>query len=232
MAGTGDTYPALLVLTGVIAFSIPLVFYAFARPFGGPRLAVLAAGAGLLAGCDILVVVVDAVRAGWALDVWPTGFEVLRAVVPSTQLDYWVHHNERPFNPFYVATAWAPQHVAAVLLALSVLSLVGPRGFDQAIGGKRGRSALLLPAISAYVALALACGVAGWLLVHRIQASPRLLECPRDSPVGAGRTLRRGTVDADAGDIVRRRRLGDRDDPRRVVLRELEQRRGVEWNLW
>ena len=195
VAGTADVYPALLVLTNVVAGSVPLVFYAFARPFGSVRLAVLAAAAGLLAGFDVLVVVVDTVRAGWSFDVWPTGFDAVRAIVPSTQLDYWVHHNARQFNPFYVATAWAPQHVAAVLLALVVLSLVGPTTSDQTTAGKRGRSGVLLPAValaataalSAYVALSLACGVAGWLLIIAFKNPRGCLRAPeiqRWVPVG------------------------------------------------
>ena len=166
LAGSvGDGYLALLLLTFVVAGSVPLVLYALARPQCTERAAVLAAAACLLAGFDVLVVSVDVIRAASSLETWGGGFETVRALIPSTQLDYWIHHNERQFNPFFVATAWAPQHVAGALLALVVLTVVGPRTTDRATA----RSGVVLPAlalaaipaVSAYVALALAVGVTG-----------------------------------------------------------------------
>jgi len=98
-------------------------------------------------------------------------------LVPSTHLDYWIHHNERQFNAFFTATAWAPQHVAAVLLALVVLRVVGsgPPGPTEPSGSGPAprRSGILLPALvlaslpamSAYVAVALVVGVGAWLAI-------------------------------------------------------------------
>ena len=171
----GDVYPALLVLTAVVGFSVPLVLYAYARPFGDQRFAALAAAAGFLCGFDLVVLAVDTVRSAWGAWPWPAGLEAVRALVPSTHLDYWIHHNERQFNAFFTATAWAPHHVAAVLLALVVLRLVGS-GLSGPSGPSRPstrRSGILLPALvlaslpamSAYVAVALVVGVGAWLAV-------------------------------------------------------------------
>ena len=165
----GDVYPALLVLTAVIGFSVPLVMYAYARPFGDQRFAVVAAAACFLYGFDLVVVAVDSVRSAWGAWPWPGGLEAVRALVPSTHLDYWIHHNERQFNAFFTATAWAPQHVAAALLALVALSLVS----STPSGQSARRSGILLPALvlaslpamSAYVAVALVVGVGVWLAV-------------------------------------------------------------------
>ena len=179
----GDVYPALLVLTAVIGFSVPLVLYAYARPFGDQRFAVVAAAACFLCGFDLVVLGVDTVRSAWSAWPWPGGLEVVRALVPSTHLDYWIHHNERQFNAFFTATAWAPQHVAAVLLALVVLRVVGSglpepsgpsgSGLPGSSGPSGRRSGILLPALvlaslpamSAYVAVALVVGVGVWLVV-------------------------------------------------------------------
>ncbi len=168
----GDVYPALLVLTAVIGFSVPLVLYAYARPFGDQRFAVVAAAACFLCGFDLVVLAVDTVRSAWSAWPWPGGLEVVRALVPSTHLDYWIHHNERQFNAFFTATAWAPHHVAAVLLALVVLRVVGS-GLPEPSGPSGRRSGILLPALvlaslpamSAYVAVALVVGVGVWLVV-------------------------------------------------------------------
>ncbi len=172
----GDVYPALLVLTALIGFSVPLVLYAYARPFGDQRFAAVAAAACFLCGFDLVVVAVDTLRSAWSAWPWPGGLEAVRALVPSTHLDYWIHHNERQFSAFFTATAWAPQHVAAVLLALVVLRVVGsgPSGSGPSASGSstRGPAILLpalvlasLPAMSAYVAVALAVGVGVWLAV-------------------------------------------------------------------
>ena len=168
----GDVYPALLVLTAVVGFSVPLVLYTYARPYGDQRFAVVAAAACFLCGFDLVVLAVDTVRSAWSAWPWPRGLEAVWALVPSTHLDYWIHHNERQFNAFFTATAWAPQHVTAVLLALVVLRVVGS-GLSGPSGPSVRRSGILLPALvlaslpamSAYVAVALVVGVGAWLVV-------------------------------------------------------------------
>ncbi len=192
----GDVYPALLVLTAVVGFSVPLVMYAYARPFGDQRFAVIAAAACFLCGFDLAVVAVDSVRSAWGAWPWPGGLEAVRALVPSTHLDYWIHHNERQFNAFFTATAWAPQHVAAALLALVALSLVP----STPSGDSARRSGILLPALvlaslpamSAYVAVALVVGVGVWLAVavwpHRWEPW-RAPEFRRWVPVGLASVL-------------------------------------------
>ena len=192
----GDVYPALLVLTAVVGFSVPLVMYAYARPFGDQRFAVIAAAACFLGGFDLAVVAVDSVRSAWGAWPWPGGLEAVRALVPSTHLDYWIHHNERQFNAFFTATAWAPQHVAAALLALVALSLVSstPSGHSGCRSGILLPALVLasLPAMSAYVAVALVVGVGVWLAVavwpHRREPW-RAPEFQRWVPVGLASVL-------------------------------------------
>ena len=161
----GDVYPSLLSLTIVIATAVPFVLYAYARPTCSERGALLVAGICLLAGFDVAVVLVDAMRAAVTSWPWSSGVDAVRELVPSTHLDYWIHHNERQFNAPYVSAAWVPQHVAGVLLALVVLRLVAPAVAERP--HERRSPGLLLPALalasvpalSAYVALALAVGV-------------------------------------------------------------------------
>ena len=169
-----DVYWILLALTLLSAAAFPPVVYLFGRDLVGARSAVIAAvGASLLAGFDLIVVAIDTLRNVTAN--WPIagGLAGLRAVIPSTHLDYWVHHNERQFNGAYVATVWAPQHAAAVLLALLVIWLLTPRAKDSH-GEQNGwlLPAMLiaaLPAISAYVALALAFGVASYVALEALR---------------------------------------------------------------
>ena len=69
---------------------------------------------------------------------WPleSGVAGVRSLVPYTQLDFWIHHNERQFSPPYVTAIWAPHHLAGVLLALLLIHLLRAR---------RQRTSRLLP---------------------------------------------------------------------------------------
>ncbi len=151
---------------------------------------VAACGATLLAGFDLIPMGFDALMNLARGEVAGGGVAGLRAAIPSTHLDYWVHHNERQFNAPLLTTAWAPQHMAGVLVALVIVHLLlcrqrsatGPEGSGvQARGESRAGEwlfpALLLaglPALSAYVALGLVVGVAGAALLEtaRLKAPP------------------------------------------------------------
>ncbi len=178
VAGTeGSPFPVLLALTLLTAAAVPVVIHAVARGLGcSPRAAVGAALAGtFLGGFDVapqaLRSIADVVKA-WPL---PRGFAALRAIVPSTHVDSWIHHDQRQFNAPYVATIWAPQHVAGALLALLAIHLLRAR--DGGADGEPRRERLArtaiaaillgaLPAISAYVTVGLAAGVAGAALAE------------------------------------------------------------------
>jgi hypothetical protein len=179
-------YPALLLLTLATAAATPFVVYAAARTIASgrgtdlgdaARVPLLAAlGATFLAGFDLIPLALDtlvnlaggAARAG--------GLAGLRALIPSTHLDYWIHHNERQFNAPYMTVIWAPQHMAAVLVALLAIHLVLRRrlraeraGVGDTLAPGWLLPALLLaglPALSAYVALGLVIAVAGATLVE------------------------------------------------------------------
>jgi hypothetical protein len=148
---------------------MPFVAYRFARLLVAPTTAVAAAvGATLLAGFDLIVVGLQSVRAvvsNWPL---PGDLDGLRIAVPSSHLDSWIHHVERQFNAPLIATMWAPHHVAAVLVALVVFILLAPRSDNPHLprSGALVPGLLVgaLPALSAYVAMALAAGVAGAVL--------------------------------------------------------------------
>ena len=179
LAGAPDAaYPALLLLTLLTALATPFVAYSVARGLAvsgmheAPRAPLLAAlSATFLAGFDLIPLAIDTLRSmvrSWPL---PEGFAALRAIVPSTHPDYWIHHNERQFSAPYVTTIWAPQHMAGVLVALLVVHFVlqrgdvskkspRPAGFISA-GLLPGLLLAGLPALSAYVALGLVAGVAG-----------------------------------------------------------------------
>lgn len=162
-------YPILLALTMATAAAVPVVLYCVAKPLTGTRReAILTAIAGtFLAGFDLLVVGLDTIGNLFRSGLSELDLAWLRDVVPSTNLDYWIHHDERSFSAPYVATIWAPQHVAAVLLALLGLHFVWRSSSgDRRIGHIVTPAVLFaaLPAISAYVALATAAGVAvGWI---------------------------------------------------------------------
>ena len=163
-AGIADSYPVLLWLTLLTAAAFPLVVFVVARGLFGDarRAAVAAVGATLLAGFDLVVWIIHAVRdvvAAWPLS---PGLRGLRAAVPSTHLDFWIHHNERQFSPPYVSVIWAPQHVMAVLVALLAWHALHRASSDRPSLREALLPALLLaalPALSAYVAIALACGL-------------------------------------------------------------------------
>ncbi|MGD8328966.1 MAG: hypothetical protein PVJ49_05980 [Acidobacteriota bacterium] len=187
--GAGMVYPALLLLTLVTAAATPFVVYAAARTiaFGrgtdlgdDARVPLLAAlGGTFLAGFDLIPLIIDSLvnLAGGAARVG--GLGALRAVVPSTHLDYWIHHNERQFNAPYMTVIWAPQHMAAVLVALLAVHLVLRRrlqaervGAGDTFAAGWLLPALLLaglPALSAYVALGLAIAVVGATLIEGVR---------------------------------------------------------------
>ena len=179
-----------MLLTLLTALATPFVAYSVARGLTvsemrkAPRAPLLAAlSATFLAGFDLIPLGIDTARSmarSWPL---PEGFAALRAIVPSTHLDYWIHHNERQFNAPYMTTIWAPQHMAGVLLALLVVHLVLQRGDVSkkspapagvvSAGLLPGMLLAGLPALSAYVALGLAAGVAGAVAYESLR-KPRL----------------------------------------------------------
>ena len=207
-------YPILLLLTLATAAATPFVAYVVARtiiggaraedlsqsgepaagqvagsqsPEGGARAALLAAiGATLLAGFDLVPLAIDTVRN--VIAAWPLadGLSGLREAIPSTHLDYWIHHNERQVNAPYLTTIWAPQHMTGVLLALLAIHFVLRGGAEPGSDDARDREPInrpagpkttgrqrvapwllpaillgALPAISAYVAMGLGVGVLG-----------------------------------------------------------------------
>ncbi len=166
-----DIFVALLLLTLLVAAALPFVLFALARGLTGKNKVALVAAIGgtLLGGFDMAVMAMHAVGdiiGGWPL---PDGLAGFRAAVPSTQLDFWAHHNERCFNPPYVTTIWAPQHMLATLISLLVIHSLRGRGDrpDRPAYGYLLPALMLaaLPAISTYVAMALACGACSLLLV-------------------------------------------------------------------
>lgn len=161
--GPDAVFPALLSLTLLVAASVPIVSFVLARPVvGDDRTAVFAAlAATFFAGFDLLVLAGEALRNWLAWDGVSGGLAWLREIVPSTHLDYWIHHNERQFSAPYLTAAWAPQHLAAALVA--VMALHWMRGAEPG----RARRAILpavalasLPMLSAYVALGVGLALA------------------------------------------------------------------------
>ncbi len=163
--GASAIYAALLALTLLTAAAVPLTVYVVANGlFDWPGVARLAAlGATLLAGFDLLVLLLH--TAVNAITVWGGELTLsgLRELVPSTHLDYWLQHNERQFSAPYLATVWAPQHVLAACAGvlgfhwLSTKPHVSNNRLDVV------PAAMLLaatPMLSAYVGLAVASGLA------------------------------------------------------------------------
>ena len=161
------TFWLLLSFTVLTAAAYPVVLFVLTKDlFNDARRAATAAiGGTFLAGFDAVVWVAHAVRdtvSAWPLPAGPAG---LRAAVPMTSIDFWIHHNERQFTGPYVTAIWAPHHLAAVLLSLLVIREVclvrtGPR--------RRLLPVVLLasiPAVSVYVALALFFGVGVAVLI-------------------------------------------------------------------
>jgi hypothetical protein len=195
---TDPTYLALLLLTLLTAAATPFVAYTVARTIAAgrgadlgdaPSVPLLAAlGATLLAGFDLVPLVIDAAGNAARAGPWRGGVEWLREVIPSTHLDYWIHHNERQLNAPYLTTIWAPQHMAAVLIALLVVHLLVRR--SQAAEASFRRSALgapwllpaallaALPTLSAYVALGLAGGVVGAAVIESMRRRCLLWQTP------------------------------------------------------
>ncbi|MGE0702356.1 MAG: hypothetical protein AB7F99_00450 [Vicinamibacterales bacterium] len=169
-----DAFGALWLLTLFTAAATPFVVYVFARDLFDARPALIAAAAAtLLVGFDLIVVAIDALRAAYAAWPLPDGLAGLRALIPSTHIDYWIHNLDRSFSAPVVTTMWAPHQTAATLIALIVMHLLGPRA--DAAG--RPRAGMLLPGLliaslaglSTYVALALGTGVAASALVDAWQ---------------------------------------------------------------
>ncbi|HEX9808785.1 MAG TPA: hypothetical protein VGC25_04180 [Alphaproteobacteria bacterium] len=191
-------YLALLLLTLLTAAATPFVAYTAARTIAAgrgsdlgdaPSVPLLAAlGATLLAGFDLVPLAIDAVGNAVRAGPWRGGAEWLREVIPSTHLDYWIHHNERQLNAPYLTTIWAPQHMAAVLLALLVVHLLIRRSQAAEASSRRppfGAPWLLpaaliaaLPALSAYVALGLAGGVLGASVIESLSRRCFLWQTP------------------------------------------------------
>ena len=99
----GSTFWLLLAFTVLTAAAYPVVLFVVARDlFDDTRRAVTAAiGGSFLAGFDAAVWVAHAARdtlSAWPLPAGPAG---LRAAVPMTSIDFWIHHNERQFTGPY-----------------------------------------------------------------------------------------------------------------------------------
>jgi hypothetical protein len=162
---SATSFAALWLLTLATAAATPFVVYTFARDLTSVRAALWAAGSStLLIGFDVVPLALDTVSQ--AVATWPVraSFAGLRAIIPATHIDYWIHNVDRQFSAPVVATMWAPHQTAAALMALVVLYLLAPRSDDPA----RSRAGWLLPALliaalaglSSYMALGLAVGVA------------------------------------------------------------------------
>ena len=188
-AGPDLVYTSLLLLTLLTALATPFVAYTVARTIAAGKGAglgdassvplVAALGATFLAGFDLVPLTIDTAVNLATSPSTQRGLAWLRDVIPSTNLDYWIHHNERQLNAPYTTLVWAPQHLAAVLVALLVIHLVLRRGH---LAERTWRLApfgvawllpatmlAALPALSAYVALGLATGVAGAAIVESLR---------------------------------------------------------------
>lgn len=159
-SGGADTYHMLLLLTLLTTAATPFVAYVFARDLAPPRAALAGAAAGaLLLGFDAVVMVLETLREvslAWPL---PSGFDGLRAAVPSFNIDFWIHNWERQFNAPLATVIWSPHQVTGALTALMAVHLVhrGQRRLGTAlIAGMLLASVL---AMSAYVAVGLALGL-------------------------------------------------------------------------
>jgi len=176
--GESAIYASLLALMLFSAALVPLTVYVVARGmFDWPGVARTAAlGATLLAGFDLLVLLLH--MAVNALTVWGGEWTLsgIRELVPSTHLDYWLHHNQRQFSAPYLAAVWAPQHVLA--------ACAGVLGFHwlsrPTVGGENRLdaipAAMLLaatPMLSAYVGLAVASGLTVAFVVATTPAERR-----------------------------------------------------------
>jgi hypothetical protein len=197
LSADDPAYLSLLLLTLMTALATPFVAYVAARTIVGTRsggageapvVPLLASlGATFLAGFDLIPVSLDGLTNAIAGGGLGNGLAGLRAVIPSTHLDYWIHHNERQFNAPYLTTAWAPQHMAGVLVALLIVHLVLRRGspgerrgphVEGSVGPVTAGGSWLLPgvllaglcALSAYVAVGLAVGVVGAGVIESLRS--------------------------------------------------------------
>ncbi len=166
-------FPALQFLTFLALLLMPLVAFVLADGlFDDARTALLAAaGATLLAGFDFAVLTLDTLLAAateWSGELTFTG---LRELVPSTHLDYWIHHNVRQLNAPLMTALWAPQHLLAACLAVLCLHQLSRHGL------RRWRDVLpvvpllaAVPLLSAYVGLILAVALgAAWLTLTTVR---------------------------------------------------------------
>ena len=123
----GDVYPALWILALITAAATPFVVYVVSRDLvGGTAALIAAAGSTLLVGFDAIVLAIDTVRAAAAAWPLPHGFAGLRALIPSTHIDYWIHNIDRSFSAPIVSTMWAPHQTAATLTALVTMHALAP----------------------------------------------------------------------------------------------------------
>ena len=166
-------FAALWLLTLATAAATPFVVYTFARDLCTSRQAVRAAAAStLLIGFDLVPLALQAVKAAAAVWPPPAGLAGLRAIIPSTHIDFWIDNIDRQFSAPVVATMWAPHQTAAALISLIVLYLLAP----QPEAPDRSRARWFLPALliaalaglSSYMALGLAVGVASAAVLEAV----------------------------------------------------------------
>ena len=171
---SADVFASLWLLTLVTAGATPFVVYMFSRDSCSTARALWAAAAStLLVGFDAVPLVLESMRAAAAHWPLPRGFAGVRAIVPSTHIDFWIHNVDRQFSAPVVATMWAPHQTTAALLCLIVLYLLAPPPGIR----HRTRGGWLVPAIliaalaglSLYMALGLATGVASAAIVEAIR---------------------------------------------------------------
>lgn len=166
-------FAALQLLMFLALLLVPLTAYVLADGlFEDPRTALLAAaGATLLAGFDFAVLALDTLVS--AATEWSGSmtFAGLRELVPSTHLDYWIHHNVRQLNAPLMTALWAPQHLLAACLAVLCLHQLSRHGLRQ------WRDVLpvvpllaAVPLLSSYVGLVLAVALAAcWLTLTTVR---------------------------------------------------------------
>lgn len=164
--GPGHAFAALMGLTLLTVVLLPAVAWTIARTLlpEDHRAATLAAiGATLLGGFDLVPLLLDSITGLMSVDGLPDSLSALREVVPSINPDYWLHHNERQFDPPYRNAIWAPQHLLGALTGLTSLTLL----LRADRGNLPPRSAVLVgiglvatAMLSAYTAIALGVGLA------------------------------------------------------------------------
>jgi len=173
VGSSAAVFLALTLLALLSLLLVPLVAYVLADGlFDDTRTALLAAAATtLLAGFDFAILALDTLLA--AVTEWSGAltFAGLRELVPSTHLDYWIHHNARQLNAPLMTALWAPQHLLAACLAVLCLHQISRHGLKQ------WRDVLpvvpllaAVPLLSAYVGLVLAVALgAAWLTLTAVR---------------------------------------------------------------